>query len=319
VDEAMTATLVQVPEYGSEEWVARRRDGVGASDVAAVVDLDRWRSSYELALEKRGESEDSEMTWAMRMGHIMEPYGLDAYERERGVTLTRGETFHNDRWPRCWATLDGRCDDVGVEVKWTNAWRDEVPRHIIVQVYAQMGIADLRAVDIVRISSRDAPEVVTTIERDERIITDLLDTAEAWYLRYVAGDELPPVDGSRGASRHLDRQRGPEEMQADAEQAEMVRQLADLRARMTADKDTERLIVNRLKDSMAGAEALVGDRFRVSWRRSKPRRTTDWHAVASHYRSMVQAPPETLDEIEQRHTEEKEGSRPFRLTTEEAT
>ena len=312
----MTAKLVTVPAYGSDEWVARRRDGMGASDMAAIVDLDPWKGSYELALSKRGESDDGEQSWVMRMGHIMEPYGLEAYEREHGCTLTRGETFNNDRWPRCWATLDGRHDDVGVEVKWTNSWgRDSVPRHIIVQVYAQMGIADLRAVDIVRVSSRDEPEVVARIERDEQAITGLLDTAEAWYARYVLGDELPPVDGSRGASRHLDKLRGDEERAANDQQVQLLDSLRAVRARLAEDEKTDRLIINELKATMVDTGVLTAPGVRVTWAATKGRAKTDWHKVAQMLKGDM--PAEQFDQLAERHTTIGEPSTRFAVRFEE--
>ena len=309
-----------IPKQNTPEWLEWRRGTIGASDLPSLFG-EGYRSEYELALEKRGMSEPDEQSWPMTWGHRVQRLGIEAYhdltdKRVRNVNTTQVST----RWPHCSASLDGKVvrEPRGVEIKWTSRRLDEPPRRWQLQALGQMAVCDLEAVDILKLSGYEAPRI-WAVERDEALITDLMDTAEAWYVRYVLGDELPPIDGSAGASRALDRLSGPEELQADAEQAEMVRQLTDLRARMKADSDTERLIVNRLKDSMAGAEALVGDRFRISWRRSKPRRSTDWHAVATHYRSMVQAPPETLDEIEQRHTEEKEGSRPFRLTTEEET
>ena len=311
----MTATLVQVPDYGSAEWVAKRREGMGASDMASIVGLDPWKGGYELALSKRGEADDIEQSWVMRMGHIMEPYGLDFYEQEHG-TITRGETWHNDRWPHCWATLDGRRDDVGIEVKWTNAWR-EVPRHIVIQCYAQMGIADLARVDVVRISAREAPEVVATIERDEQVIVDLLDTAEAWYIRYVLGDEMPPVDDSRGASRHLDKLRGDEERVATDQQVQLLDSLRTIRARLAEDERADRLIVNELKATMADTGILVAPSARVTWAATKGRSKTDWRKVAQMLRGDM--PAERFDALAERHTTTSEPSTRFAVKFEEET
>ena len=95
--------------------------------------------------------------------------------------------------------------------------------------------------------------------------------------------------------------------------------LHELKGLIAKDKSEHDLVVNRLKDSMAGAERLVGEDFAISWRRTKPRTTTDWQALAEEYRWMLVTSVGVveLNEIEKRHTTTSEGTRPFRVTFEE--
>ena len=306
---SLNSTLVDVPPYGSPEWVEARKRGLGASEVSILTGDDRYRGEWDLAATKRGEAPDVEESWPMRMGHIMEPIALDAYERLTGRSpLVRGETWSDRRWPHVFASLDARWERIGVEAKWTNRWpADAVPRSILIQAYVQMGCADLTAVDIVRVSSREAPEVVATVERNPDVEA-VMDLAEAWWQSYMVEGKPLPVDASRAASRYLDKMQGPEDMDASNEQVQLAAQLRIVRGRMAGDEATERLITNRIKESMAGAYALAGPGFRISWRPSKERVSTDWKAICNE----MEPGHELLD----RFTTVSDGARPFRVTFE---
>lgn len=56
-----------------EEWLKAREDGIGASEVAAVIGLSPWDSPFSLWLKKTGQVPPVEETVAMHMGHLLEP------------------------------------------------------------------------------------------------------------------------------------------------------------------------------------------------------------------------------------------------------
>ena len=282
----MSASVVEVPAYRSEEWVAGRNRGLGASDLAAVAGQSPWQGEHALALLKRGLVEPQGDTVATRWGQRIESLALDAYEEMTGVQLIRGETWRDERWPHLWATLDGRAGRIGVEVKATTRWRDEPPPHVRVQALGQMGIADLEAVDVVRVSPYMEPHVVR-VERDEDAIRDLLDLAEAWYVKYVEGDELPPPDGSPASMRYLDTLRGEAAAQATVEQADLMAKLRAVRVQSKRLEEQDRQLVAALKASMAGTGSLVGTGWRIAWSAVRGRTTTDWKAVAESLRPLV--------------------------------
>lgn len=284
--------LVDPPAYGSPEWLAWRRRGLGASDLPSIVGCSPWRGEFELALDKRGETEPRQ-SWATRLGHILEGPALDWYGETTGAAVVRGETWTDPRWPHLWATLDGRAGRVGVEIKVTSRWRTP-PDAVRIQALAQMGLAGLESVDVVRVSGTSEPEVFG-IERDDALITELLDTAEAWWARYGEGDELPPPDGSRAAMRHLDGLRGEGEAQATAEQATLMGALRACRRQAKELEAQDGAIVAALKASMAGTGVLSGDGFRVTWSATKGRTSVDWQGVAMVMRAMGGIAPEVYD------------------------
>lgn len=301
------SVALAVPPYRSAAWVEWRRGGVGASEMAVLVGCDPYKGEYALALEKRGETGPIEETAAMRWGARIERDALDEYTAMTGRELVRGETFGDARWPHLFASLDARHATLGIEVKATTRWVVP-PRHVKVQAMAQMGLAGLDAVDVVRVSPYGEP-LITTIERDDALIGDLLELGEGWYRRYVLGDELPPPDGSREAARYLDRFRGDEEAEASPEQATIVGALRQVRVRQDTLKSERDSLEAALKASMAGQGVLNGEGFRVTWSAVKGRVTTDWKLVAGAYRGLLaDHEDDELDALVSLHTATGEGS-----------
>ena len=66
-----------------EEWLAKRRGFLGASDVAAVLGVSPWAGPLDVYLDKIHAVEMQESR-AMRRGHAMEPVIADWYAEETG-------------------------------------------------------------------------------------------------------------------------------------------------------------------------------------------------------------------------------------------
>ena len=55
-------------ELTREEWLARRRSGIGGSDVAAVLGLSPWKSPRQVWLDKTTDATDDRQTMPMLLG-----------------------------------------------------------------------------------------------------------------------------------------------------------------------------------------------------------------------------------------------------------
>jgi putative phage-type endonuclease len=315
---------------GSETWLAERRgpDGyIGASEIAALYGRDPYKGEFDVWLDKTGRSEGQPSSWPMTWGSRVQRLALEVYSEIAGKKVRNvTRTTTNRRWPHVRATPDGRVvgERRGVEAKWTGRNITVPPEHWILQCQGQMGVCDLDVVDIIRLSGRDEP-LIMTVQRDEALIDEMLDGAEAWYCRYVLGDEPPPMDGSRGASRYLDSLPAEDiPMVASVEQDFLVGQLAGLRQKEEQAKAEADDVVNRIKESMVGSYRLEGRGYHVTWKPTKARTTVDWQAIAAEYRLRITAwesalnaewdPEADLGGIERKHTTTGEGSRPFRLS-----
>jgi predicted phage-related endonuclease len=333
----MTARLIQPPEYRSARWLEWRRGGLGASDLPAIVGVDTFKGEYALWCEKRAtDTPEDNPSDVMRFGSFVEAYGIQRWQEQTALEVVTGETFGDDRWPNLWATLDGRSPDerVGLEVKYSTR-SEELPEKWVIQALAQIGLADLDAVDLVRIDSRGTP-TIHRVERDDTRIKALLDLGQSWFERYVIGGEEPPIDGSPEARRALDRMVGTEQREADERQLELLEELRRTRKALERLQAADERLVRDIKASMAGAGVLVAPAARVTWAPVKGRKTTDWKAIAAAYRLLLTAQvehvevpewlekmggarlqPEMFDAIESVHTNEGDPTTRFAVKFDE--
>lgn len=137
-------------EISREEWLAKRRSYIGASEVAAVLGVSPFQGPLDVYLAKVGEG-DFKGNRATRRGQVMEPVIADWYAEETGRTIRNlGETAIqvHPEIPFLSATLDRVIvTDEGnapLEIKSVGGfpardeWETDPPVHYQVQVQIQM-------------------------------------------------------------------------------------------------------------------------------------------------------------------------------------
>ena len=62
------------------EQLERRRSSIGASDVAAILGLDPYRTGLDIWLQKRGLAEVQDQTEASLMGHLLDERNTEREE-----------------------------------------------------------------------------------------------------------------------------------------------------------------------------------------------------------------------------------------------
>ena len=138
-------------------WLAARRSGIGASEIAAVLGLSPYQSRYQLWADKAGllPHEVAE-TEAMAAGKLLEPVIAEMVRRRRGwpVELNGQRISWSPDHPWLFATLDAIAHDdqrgPGVlELKAASAFAegwdgDRPPLHYRLQVAQQMLATGLR-------------------------------------------------------------------------------------------------------------------------------------------------------------------------------
>lgn len=136
-----------------KEWISKRRNFLGASDVAAVLGVSPWAGPLDVYLNKVCNAEVPESR-AMRRGTAMEPVIADWYAEETGREIQNPGTtaiqIHPDI-PFLSATLDRLIvgDERGrapLEIKSVGGWKSreeweiDPPLHYQVQVQIQMAV-----------------------------------------------------------------------------------------------------------------------------------------------------------------------------------
>ena len=136
-----------------EEFLARRKQGIGGSDVAAVLDVSPYRTPYQVWLDKTGQAPEREETEILHFGQVLEQVIADEYVRRNGAKVQRRNAMyqHKDH-PELVANIDRYI--VGgkiLECKTCNAFAadkfgkdgDSVPDEYLLQVQHYMHITGI--------------------------------------------------------------------------------------------------------------------------------------------------------------------------------
>ena len=204
-------------EVTRADWLARRRMGVGASEVSAILGVNDYLSCYALWADKSGllpildlESE------AAHFGQVLEPIVASEYERRNACAvrdLGRYSLLTNPLYPRLFATLDREIVDLvrgpgALECKapgWRQAihWEEEPPLAYVVQVQAQLAVTGWQWGVLAAILGGQRFVQYEVARNDDLILEIGIAVADFW--RRVEANDPPPVDGSISTASVLKR------------------------------------------------------------------------------------------------------------------
>ncbi len=199
------------------EWAEQRRQGIGASEAAAVLGASPWASALSVWARKLGLDDDVVDSEAMEWGSELEPIIANKYQRVTGRALSdlgRYTVLRGIESPWMQCTLDRVIapvpEHVGpgvLEIKTAGAqfmreWEDTgVPVHYQIQVQHQLAVTGYRwGAVAVLIGGQRFRQI--DIERDDDLIERLAQAEEAFWHDYVLAQEPPPPDGTE-ATRDL--------------------------------------------------------------------------------------------------------------------
>lgn len=269
-----------------EEWLAIRRTGIGASDAAAALGVSKYKTPYQLWLEKRGEVEDADLSdnLSVQQGIILEAPVAEIYQLRTGRRIERVNRVlrRRDR-PYMMATLDRRV--IGerrlVEVKtvglgnggyvsdeWGEDATDKTPFHVGVQAQDQLAVTGYDVCDVPALLAGYGVRIYT-IHRDEELIAMIEQRLEQFWNCVLTG-EPPPVTTPDDALA-----RWPLSQQAEAVATPDVITLVNRYRELDSQKDALDDELSRVKADicafMADADTLVDGRGRklLTWKTSR--------------------------------------------------
>jgi putative phage-type endonuclease len=271
-----------------DDWLEQRNQGIGGSDIAAVIGVSPWKGPYALYQEKAGVIEPKDLSdiefidWGKRL----EPVILDAYQDRTGRPVRhRAELLRSKAHPWAMCTLDGETlsePERGyhpLEIKTTNAflgdkWVDGSPEHYRAQAHQQMLVTGAQRCTIAVLigGNKLAWE---DIDRDEALIRKIVHCGERFWRR-VTEREPPPVDGTEASRRALAKAHPDDDGSVkvlDDALVDDIEELIDLKRRRKDIEIEKQRIENRLKFALGPATrgVFASSDLAVSWK-TQPRK-----------------------------------------------
>lgn len=273
-------------EMTHQEWLEDRRQGIGGSDVATVLGLNKYKSPYQLWLEKTGQvNVASAQSEAAYWGNTLEEVVAEEFSKRTGKKVRRrNQVFEHSEYPFLRANIDR--DVVGenaiLECKTANQFLanewddDEIPIQYICQVQHYMNVLNLDYVYIaVLIGGQKF--VWKKMDRDQELIDMITDRLVEFWTENVEKGIEPAIDGSKATSdfltqRYLDTEGNQTELNGKFD--ENIEDLVRLKSNRKILDEHITLLENDLKQALGKAEATIGitPNNIVSWKKTQSKR-----------------------------------------------
>lgn len=123
----------------------QRKLGVGGSDMAVIMGLSKYKTPYQLYLEKIGQEEPSELTEYQYWGQKLEPVIRAEFEARNNVSVNVVDTVIHPEYNYLRANIDGfipelnavleiKCSNQFMSDSWGEEGSDVIPMPYLVQV-----------------------------------------------------------------------------------------------------------------------------------------------------------------------------------------
>jgi len=286
----MKIAKVELKEHEDRAgWLETRKKGLGGSDIAAIMGLNRFKGPTDVWLEKTGrETREVESEAAHWGAHLEEPIA-DYYRDQNEVRFVRlkNPLAIHPEYPFLMASPDRLLYPVslreGLEIKtaglrmahkWGEPGTDMIPEEYLMQCHHYMAVLGFEAWHVAAlIGGQDYRQYV--ISRDEEICQSIVHIAKEFWENYVLEDKAPPIDASDGCKRFLDRFKKTSGAILEASDEQAVAKLEKLRKIAEARKKLESEYTLAQHEVMA----LIGDADGVKWGEHK--------ALWKHQKGMV--------------------------------
>lgn len=230
-------------------FLNNRRQGIGGSDIAAIIGVSKFKTALEVYLSKTTEQPEQQgehLYW----GHALENPIIDRFVQDTGANVIRQPEMR--RHPQHqWAIanadaliVDGAGNPQAIlEIKTASAYKtqdwgsdgDNVPIEYIAQVQWYMEIFNVDCAHIaVLIGGRDYRQY--TIERDRELAADLLARGKEFWQNHVL-KHIPPAAQNAADVQKLFPQDDGDNQQADTETLIAYNELRSLKEQEKALKE----------------------------------------------------------------------------------
>ena len=148
----MAIKKIPTKDMSREDWLRERKNGIGGSDVACVLGLNKYKSAFALYNEKKSEEIEDFDNEAMRVGRDLEEYVASRFTELSGIKVRHENAILiNEDFPFIRANVDRLCVGVkaGLECKTASTWnaknfgKGEFPVNYYAQCVAYMAVTGL--------------------------------------------------------------------------------------------------------------------------------------------------------------------------------
>lgn len=270
-------SAISTLEMDRHEWLEKRRRGIGGSDASVILGFNKWKSPFQLYLEKTGEFTEEIDNEFIYWGNVLEDIVAKEFESRTGKKVRRrNQMFVHPEHDFMIANIDR--DVVGekalLECKTTNAFNsgawdgDEIPAEYICQVQHYMAVLGYKKAYIAVLIGGNK-FVWKEVERDDEFIELMIEREKNFWYNHVLAGQPPAIDGSTSATELLNKlypTDNGETVMLGSETEQLIEAIESLKNEKKQIEEQLKAYENQLKMTLEDASVGLTQRFKVTYK-----------------------------------------------------
>lgn len=262
-----------------DEWLKMRNEGVGASEVGALLGLSPYETPFGLYLKKTGQIEPEPENEAMKMGHYLEPVVAQLWEEATGEKVIKASAadiiYVHPEYDFMRATPDrivkGKKKLLEIKTTVTSVDQDDIYPHWIAQVMYQMYVTGIHEADLAWLV-QGRYFGYAHIPYDEEFANFIAERVKEFWLDNVKGGKEPDLTT---VSDYVYKGSTPDtSIEADSEAVFDIGELRETNESIASLEAKQEALKDKLKLFMGENEALTfGGQVLATWKTNKRGRT----------------------------------------------
>ena len=260
------------------EWLKERQCGIGGSDVGAILGVNKYKTPFEVYLEKTEPITDvGEQSESAYWGDQFEEVVAKEFEKRTGKKVRRDRKHYKHKYyPFMVANIDRRVvgENAILECKTANQflaneWQDdEIPASYLLQVQHYLVVTGAE-VGYIAVLIGGQKFVWKEVQRDEELIQMIIE-AEKDFWKMVQDKTPPALDGSSAAEKYLSEKYSNAEVgkieELGLEFKDKIKIYFELKDQKDLLDTQIKEIENQIKFELKDAEIGFAPGYSISWK-----------------------------------------------------
>ncbi|MEK4760796.1 YqaJ viral recombinase family protein [Viridibacillus sp. FSL E2-0187] len=273
----MFESFANTAEMSRGEWLDVRRSGIGGSDAAVILGFNKWKSPFQLYLEKTGDYKEESDNEFIYWGNVLEDVVAKEFQERTGKKVRKkNQMLRHKEHQFMTANLDRVVvgEKAFLECKTTSAYKnddwdgDEIPAAYLCQVQHYMAVTGFEKAYIAVLIGGNK-FVWKEIERDEELIQIMIEREKYFWENHVLAKVPPEIDGSDAAVEFISKRytENPDEVvMLDTDKEKIINALENVKAEIKGLEELEKKYTNQLKMSLETASEGVTENYRLTYK-----------------------------------------------------
>jgi len=258
-----------------QEWLEKRKLTLGGSDTPVLLGLNKYKTRYQLWLEKTGQADDFDGNDATEWGNRLEEPVAQAFADATGLTVTKpdGEIYYTKGYEWMHASPDRLVSDGGIlEIKTTGAhnkhlWDDGPPPHVLCQLQHYLNILVAKHGYVaVLIGGQDFRW--WRVENDFDMQIEIIEKSKDFYFKHMKKNVAPELEAGddKTITNMFDKPKD-ESVEIDEILMDNIRYRHTLDAEIKALTDKKTQVETVIKSVLGNADTAVFEGQKVvTWK-----------------------------------------------------